>query len=42
MYVKWTNAEQFQQIIAKGSICEDGFEEFFYEGEHFEYDEAHT
>jgi hypothetical protein len=25
----------------KGSISEDRFEDFFDEGEHFEYDEAH-
>lgn len=29
MYVKWNNAKQFQQMKAKGSICEDGFEDFF-------------
>ncbi len=26
----------------KGLICEDGFQDFFYEGEHFEYDKAHA
>jgi hypothetical protein len=29
MYAKWNNAKQFQQMKAKGSICEDGFEDFF-------------
>jgi hypothetical protein len=29
MCVKWNNAKQFQQMKVKGSICEDGFEDFF-------------
>jgi hypothetical protein len=26
----------------KGLVCENGFEDFFDEDEHFEYDETHT
>ncbi len=41
-YAEWTNAKQFWQMKVKGSICEDGFEDFFDEGEHFEYEKAHA
>ncbi len=41
-YSKWTNVEQVWQMRAKGSISKDRFEDFFCEGEHFEYDKAHA